>query len=169
MHKCRLAVIRPVVACSRAPAPFAGRHDARARRRTSPPAHRLRACHRRRSALRHGRRRLGARGRPRPEGREIRFRPRRHSGLRLRHAGRTGHRRRAGGRGAFQGSQHFVVSAAGLGGSSFVAVPDLASGITSDPASIAAAFAAFRGRTAGAPRSRHCRPAACRRWRSPSG
>lgn len=37
-----------------------------------------------------------------------------------------------------------VVSAAGLGGSSFVATPELAAGITSDPASIAAAFANFR-------------------------
>ena len=43
-----------------------------------------------------------------------------------------------------KGANISVVSAAGLGGSSFVAVPDLASGITSDPASIAAAFAAFR-------------------------
>ena len=37
-----------------------------------------------------------------------------------------------------------VFSAAGLGGSSLVARPDLAAGFTSDPASIAAAFAAFR-------------------------
>lgn len=41
-----------------------------------------------------------------------------------------------------------VVSAAGLGGSSFVAAPEIADKITGDPASIAAAFADFR-KTAG--------------------
>ena len=40
-----------------------------------------------------------------------------------------------------------VVTAAGLGGSSFVAVPELADGFTGDPASIAAGFAKFRKAT----------------------
>jgi NitT/TauT family transport system substrate-binding protein len=46
-----------------------------------------------------------------------------------------------------KGVEVSVVTAAGLGGSSFVAVPELADGFTKDPASIAVAFAKFRKTT----------------------
>ena len=46
-----------------------------------------------------------------------------------------------------KGVELSVVTAAGLGGSSFVAIPELADGFSKDPASIAAAFAKFRQAT----------------------